>query len=171
MKYQQCYVKITNIHLSQSLGNTWDVVGYQGYSKHDDLSCGPERHLCPERGGVWITDPLFDEREVKMSHITHATCVKNQIVLASIHLADIWETPSSRARLHAPQYFDWRSRWGRVVLIAGTVWLQVQSLSGLSAPAVARGLALLHTHTGVCTDTDKSLYLYLCEDFYRQCIS
>lgn len=142
-----------------------------GYSKHDDLICGPGRHLCPERGGISITDPLFDERVVKISHVTHATCVKNLIVLAGIHLADIWETPSSRARLYARQYFDLRSRWGRAVLTADTVWLQVQSLSGLSAPAVARGLALLRTHTCVCADTGICLLLYLCEDFYRQCIS
>lgn len=161
---------MTNIHFSQSLGNTWYVIS-QGYSQHDDLICGPGRHLCPEQGGIRITDPLFDEREVKMSNVTHATCVKNLIVFAGIHLAEIWEPPSSCARLYALQYFDWRSRWGRVVLIADTVWLQVQSLSGLSAPAVARGLALLHSHTCVCAQTHVSLHLYRCEDFYRQCIS
>lgn len=60
----------------------------QGYTKHDDLICGPELHRCPERGGVSITDPLFDETEVKMSHVPLASCVNNQIVLAGIHLAD-----------------------------------------------------------------------------------
>lgn len=100
---------MTNIHFSQSLGNTWYVIS-QGYSQHDDLICGPGRHLCPEQGGIRITDPLFDEREVKMSNVTHATCVKNLIVFAGIHLAEIWEPPSSCARLYALQYFDWRSR-------------------------------------------------------------
>lgn len=105
-------------------------------------------------------------------HMPHMPHVKKQIVLAGIHLADIWETPSSRARLYGLHYgiligeAD-EARWCSLLIpsdskcnhSAGSLHLQWHEVS------------LSFIHTCVCTNTCVSLHVYLCEDLYRYCIS